>query len=287
MLASDDAPVQVSVLLALRRMGAEAREAVPALIEMAVDAENQLQGTAIEVLGAIGRDAVDAVPALTTLLPVQNDDRRQIVVNSLLSIGNDAAHQALADAYRHGDRAQKNTVLRSLVHFPKASAALMPILVDHYVQGSRFEVHLLGLIDLSPEASIPYLIAALESGPIERRRRVVIALSQSGVASAGAEAVPILAELLQDADPVVRFWVLKTLGAIGVAKQDASSRIIACLRDADADVRWQAIGTVQQLGLSRQAGETLELLRDDPHPAVRSAAAEAIRSAEHVRERSS
>ena len=288
MLATDDASVQASVLLALRRIGTEAHEAVPAVIGIAVDADSTLQSTAIDVLGAIGRDSTEAVPALAALLPVRNEERQQIILNSLLSIGDAAAHQALADAYQHGDRAQQSTMLRALLHFPKATAALMPILVDQYIQGSRrFEVHLLRLIDLSPEASIPYLIASLESGPIEGRHRALMALCQSQVASVGAQAVPLLTESLQDSDPVVRFWALKALGAIGVPAQEASSRIIACLRDSDADVRWQAIGTVQQLGLARQAAEPLELLVDDPHPAVRNAAEEAIRSPEHDHGRSS
>lgn len=287
-LATDDAAVQASVLLALRRIGTEAYEAVPAVIDIAVDADNALQSTAIDVLGAIGRDSTEAVPALVALLPVRNEERRQTILQSLFSIGDAAAHQALADAYLHGDRAQQSTMLRALVHFPKATAALMPILVDQYVQGNRrFEVHLLRLIDLSPEAAIPYLIVSLESGPIERRRRALMALCQSQVAGAGSEAVPLLTESLQHSDPVVRFWALKALGAIGVPAREASSQIIDCLRDTDADVRWQAIGTVQQLGLVRQAVEPLELLLDDPHPAVQNAAEQAIRSPEYAHGRSS
>ncbi|TVS21139.1 MAG: HEAT repeat domain-containing protein [Planctomycetaceae bacterium] len=287
-LATDDASVQASVLLALRRIGTEAYEAVPAVIAIAVDADNTLQNTASDVLGAIGRDSAEAVPALAALLPVRNEERRQIILNSLLSIGDAAAHQALADAYQHGDRAQQSSVLRALGQFPEATTALMPILVDQYVQGSRrFEVHLLRLIDFSPEASIPYLIASLESGPVDRRRRALMAMCQSQVASAGSEAVPLLTESLQDADPVVRFWALKALGAIGVPAREASSRIIDCLRDSDADVRWQAIGTVQQLGLVRQAVEPLKLLLDDPHPAVQNAAEQAIRSPEYAHGKSS
>ncbi len=287
-LATHDPTVQSSVLLALRRIGADASEAVPAVIEIAVDADNALQRMAIEVLGAIGRDAAEAVPALAALLPVRNEERRYHILNSLLLIGDDAAHQALADAYQRGDRTQQLAVLRALREFPESAAALMPLLVDQFVQGnSRFESHLLQLINLAPESSIPHLLASLESGPPERRRRALIALCQPRVASAGAEAVGLLTESLQDSDPVVRFWALQVLGAIGIAAQKSSSQIIACFQDPDADVRWQAIETVQQLGLARQAIAPLQRLLADPHPAVRKAAEEAVRSANGDYRRSS
>lgn len=287
-LTTHDDATQISVLLSLRRIGVDASEAVPAVIGMAVDADSALQSTAIEVLGSIGRDSNEAVPVLAAFLPVRNEERRYLILNSLLNIGNDAAHQALADAYQHGDQVQQSAVLRCVEQFPQSAAALMPLWVDQYVQGSRrFEVHLLRLINLSPEASIPHLLASLESGPAERRRRALIALGQPRVASTGAETVGPLTDSLQDADPVIRFWALKALAAIGGPAQQASPRIIACLEDSDADVRWQAVGTVQQLGLTRQAAELLQRLRTDPHPAVRQAAEEAIRSPDSAYRRSS
>jgi HEAT repeat protein len=72
--------------LLLGRMGPEASEAVPTLLELLQDASIQNRRLAAWTLGNIGQGAVEAIPALLVALRDSNDGVRKMACEALEKI---------------------------------------------------------------------------------------------------------------------------------------------------------------------------------------------------------
>ncbi len=89
-LRSQDAGIRASAADALRRMLAEAKEAVPALIAALKDQDVDVRGFAAEALGRMGVEAKEAVPALIATLKDQNEVVRRSAAEALGRMGAEA-----------------------------------------------------------------------------------------------------------------------------------------------------------------------------------------------------
>ena len=65
---------------------AEAKEAIPVLVEALRDKEAEVRDSAAEALGALGADAREAVTALLDLIKDKDEDVRQTAVEALKKI---------------------------------------------------------------------------------------------------------------------------------------------------------------------------------------------------------
>ena len=77
---------QIHAGLLLGRMGPEAREAVPTLLELLQDASVQNRKLAAWTLGYIGQAAVEAIPALLVALRDSNEGVRKMACEALEKI---------------------------------------------------------------------------------------------------------------------------------------------------------------------------------------------------------
>jgi HEAT repeat protein len=277
LLLEEQFMVRSYALLGLSRMGAEAEAAVPALVRIVADSQDELRGQAIDVLGMIGPAADEAVPMLIRVMEQSRGELQQSVLRSLTRIGSPAAVQAIENAFQRGDVTFRRMSLKTLQNTPDAAANLVPMLINVYRCGDpAINGDLLVLMSVIGEPVVESLVELLGAEQAESRRRAALALSRHRLASASA--VPALMTALTDSEPVVRFWAVKALGAIGDPARTAATPLMACLNDSDADVRWQAIRSIERLGLESQAAEKLEGLRSDPHPTVRRAAEQLLQS---------
>jgi HEAT repeat protein len=77
-----DAKVREAAALALGKMSANPKEAVPVLIEALKDKENAVRAAAARALGQLGPDAKDAVPALEELRKSTEKDKDKGVMRA-------------------------------------------------------------------------------------------------------------------------------------------------------------------------------------------------------------
>ncbi|MCL4204472.1 MAG: HEAT repeat domain-containing protein [Pirellulaceae bacterium] len=271
LLQEEQEVVRSYALLALSRMGPEAEAAIPAVERIAADPQNGLRRQAIDVLGKIGQAANEVVPTLVKILNDVQDEHQQVALRSLATIGSVEALRAIEDSFQNGGIPFRRDALQTLREAPEAAENLLPFLVATYSRrNSSLDSDMLALMVAIGEPSVGPLVELLRAEQVESRRKAALALGQRRLTSAAA--VPALTKALTDPEPVVRFWAVKALGAIGQPARTAADPLISCLNDADADVRWQTIRSIEQLGLQSQATEKLKSLRADPHPAVRQAA---------------
>jgi hypothetical protein len=86
-LKSPNSNLKAAAAVVLGRIGPDARDAVPALIELLGDEDLSVRELATVVLGRIGPDARDAVPALIKLLGDEDGEVRRQTAEALVHIG--------------------------------------------------------------------------------------------------------------------------------------------------------------------------------------------------------
>lgn len=165
--------VKVNTMLALNRLGAKAKPAVPALIATLNDKNTELRASAAWTLGCIGPDAKAAAPELLSFLkdPAQPAAVRAASAESLASVGAEAKDvvPALKEGIKDKDLGLRMACACALHRFDKAYASLaVPVLRDGLKRRASQMEAVLRLKSLGPDAkdAIPDLIALLKEGGV-------------------------------------------------------------------------------------------------------------------------
>jgi HEAT repeat protein len=87
-LKDDDPDVRNTAATVLGRYGAEAKEAVPALVESLKDKDKHVRRSAAYSLARFGRDANDAIPALKESLQDEDPKVREAAAYAIKEIQN-------------------------------------------------------------------------------------------------------------------------------------------------------------------------------------------------------
>lgn len=229
-------------VMALEKLGPEAREAIPALIRTLEDETPDVRWRTVRALGDIGPEAV---PALALALGDKDLRIRRYAIWELGKIG------------------------------PDAVPILTGLLWDENPEIRRHAVWALG--DIGREG-VPSLIYALKDEDPDVRWAAAWTLGEIGPKA--EEAVPALIQALRDDDPDVRRTSAWALGAIGARREGVVPALIQTLEgDKDPGARelaaW-ALGTLRP-----EVGEVvpalIRALRDD-HPEVRWVVASALKT---------
>lgn len=252
------------------------KAAVPALIEVLKDPDEQVRRRGRTTLGRIG---ASAAPDLIAVLP---DAQVGPDAVGILIEMKDAALPALIEGLGHREskvRAGSASVLEQLgIADEEAGAALCKALRDKDPAVRAAAAAALGSI--GPDAdSIAVLTAALRDQQAPVRAGAARALGKAGNAAELREALPALLALLKDADPVVR---ANAAGALGRLRPQGLAGIVTalrkCLTDPMAPVRVQA---AYALGAIRSHPHLMIpdlaiALKQDPEAKVRASAAGAL-----------
>ncbi len=126
-----------------------------------------------------------------------------------------------------------------------------------------------GLGELRDQKAVEPLMQALSDSDPDVRWKAAEALGSIGDSRATDALIP----LLQDPDGTMRLQVIWALGKIRDPR--ATAHIIRCLPDADHDIRIATIWALGNVG-DQHASAALQEKLLDPHPGIRSKAAESL-----------
>jgi HEAT repeat protein len=254
-LKSEDQEIRHGAAYHLSEMGAEAKEAVPQLIEvLQSDPSMGIRGEAASALGKIGPAASAAVPAIIAFLKdKQGGYERTYAASALGAIAQqpEIAVPALIDALKNdGEPVVRRLSARALADFGVNAKAAIPPLIEAIGAGDKElrEAAAYGLRKIPAGASdIPALIKLLDDEIDVVREAAARSLGEGGSEAVGA--VPKLMTLLDDKNSTVREAAAVALGGIG---PEAKAAVPALKRSlSDAEIRNEAADALSQIGKKR------------------------------------
>jgi hypothetical protein len=250
-----------SSLNALRRMGPDARGAVPAvlrLLERGIDLQEAQQIQAI--LTAMNADVIAG------LLPVAEGTDDLLVVRVVLACWDQLLVRAVLDpvvlaavrsqTIRFLESTDDHVVLAAigvLGRLGTNGAPAIPDLLQVLSTSGRTTgplaegvVLALGRIRSDPDQVVPVLAACIAGGDAGMRIRALAALE--GFGSEAGAAMPALKEALADIDPYVRGRAALALGHMGAVAAGALDALTAALSDQDESVQVSVIRALGAVG---------------------------------------
>jgi HEAT repeat protein len=266
--------VRLRAIVGLGKMGAAAKDAVPAIAKALSDPDKEMRNAAGKALARIGPTAVPVF-----IQELKNPASRNDILSArnLALIGPDAADAvpALTECLKQKDNDLLATAAHALGEIGppswKAATSLTLLLGDGNPEVQKQARA--ALAKIGPGA-IPALRGALKSpqSPIRRRAADLLALQGSKAKDATGD----LIALLKDKQPAVRKAAALSLAAIGPDASQASEALVDCVQDKDASVRAAVALALGHIRARGQAISTLVNLFRDPVQDVRLQAIGAI-----------
>jgi HEAT repeat protein len=270
--------------VALAEIGPEAAAAVEPLTQLAADGELDERMQATLALAAIGAPAAPAVPALVTSLECNEELLRNAAAFALGKIGSPAADAPLEKAAADSNPFLAAIAAWSRAQIHPQDAALVTAAVQKLKQGLESDAPTVrkasvsGLSDLAEFTDEPARNELVEEFVSLLHDADVGVGTAAGAALVRlkGDAVDAVRATLSDAS--TRLKVLEVLAAIGPAAKAAVPELAALLADTDPLVRSEAAVALASVGAEAAAAvPALEKLLGDDAPAdVRYATAYAL-----------
>ena len=282
--------------LSLAKIGAPA---VAALVSTLQEADRQLSLTIVDILERMGPQAEESVPALIEVLKQENfsfhahplfKNRRQAVSDALSCIGM-AAVPKLIEVLSNTDKEVVHYALWALMKIgaeaKDAVPALCRILDDEsesiremaafaldaitdpidltvlselkYMREGQSTVSAADKRNNAAQAAVPYLIRRLNDESPQVRIKAAYALGSIG----NPTAVPALIDMLQDNSEDIRGAAAWALGLIGRPAQAAVPDLINMLKDENDSIRHEIISGLGGIGTPTVIPTLIETLDDD------------------------
>jgi len=283
-MANNTGSVRVEAALALWRV-ARIKSVVPSLVQILDDrnAHSATRARAARALKSIGPDAKDAIPALVNALSFANQDLREAVIEALGAIGPDAkeavpillnifARKDLPDRLGHDLDLDAGDAL-ARIGKPAVSAMIEALQSpDH--PNSAYAYRVLAEIGSDAKASVPALIERLYDE--SDRARELSAQTLGMIGREARSAIPALVDALRDREKRVRSAAAVALEGVGPDVRGIGA-LQEALNDSNAGVRQNAATALGSFGpASRSAATELHKIMKDPDPQLRAAAALAL-----------
>jgi HEAT repeat protein len=249
-LASADPAVETKAFAALKEGG---KTAVPVLTELLVakGADAKVRWKAADLLGQVGADASEAIPALLAALKDSDPHVRAVVAKSLGGVvpkeSCGEAVEALAAMLKDGS---EPAAARAISRFGANGAAALPALLEAMKDPDstvRWEAgRAVGKIGAAAKSAVPALVEQMKDEVSLVREHAAEALGDIGPEA--KDGVPALIAILKDPVARVRRDAARSLGQIGPAAKPALEAARGLLKDEDMEVRAAAEKTVRILG---------------------------------------
>jgi len=238
-LQDSDSDIRSIAAVTLGEIGPEAKDAIPALIQLLQDqdAEGFARANAALALGQIGEGTEDAMSVLIQALRDQDKYVRRDAAGALEEIGTPRAIKAAKDRYRM-------VVTLGWIGSEDEIPALIQALQNEDKDVRVNAVVTLGQIESEDVVSV--LMGALQDQDEWVRVNAAWTLGQRG--ESAVDAVPILIRALRDQDEWVRYHAAMALGEIGEGASNAVPALMHALRDQDKYVRRYAVGALGKIG---------------------------------------
>jgi HEAT repeat protein len=279
--------------LVLAEVGPPAKDAVPALTKLLADQDPEVRMQVAMALAAIGVDAASAAPALVTAL---GDKVPGVRYAGAYALGQLRAADALPDlekAETGNDAFLAMVAAWAVAKIKPDDTSAVAKAVELIVGGLKSDHANVrqgaarALLELNaPRETVgPPLMAALDDPDPEVQENVARALASQGEAilprvmerlkdpasqeralrvfsrmgASAAGAVPLVVELLGEAETTRRRDFVLALGSIGPAAAEATSALVPLLHDRDEDIRVATAFALANIGpAARAAVEELQ-----------------------------
>ncbi len=252
-----------AALTALYGIGRNAKDAVPALIEVLKDPEIFHRNSAASILGHVGPEAKAAVPALIEALKDNESSVREHAIAALGSIGPEAKAavpiliEALAKPEKRLDpRRDRVSILTALAQM--GPTAFFEVVKNPSVRDESATIDRSGRLETStipgmilrlmgPEAkaTVPGLLEFLKDKDPGLRRTAAFCLGQIG--PDGKQAVPALGEALKDKDAHVQIAAARALWSIA-KEQAAIPVLLQAMKSEQVSIRQEAVVALSAIG---------------------------------------
>ena len=289
-LSASDKPTRRDAPLKLGKLGAAAKEAVPALIKAMGDSDQQVRENVLTAFADLGPAASEAIPALIDAMGGGGgggnrggrfrrfDGKQQTIVHAafaLSRIGPEAI-QPLIKALSLDDVSKRGGAAMALGDMGPAAHEAIPALIENLgnqdpeVQRTVAEA----LAQIGPETVKP-LTEALGSNDAKSRQGAALALA--GLGKAAKEAGPKLADVTEkETDAGARLAELGALSRVGVEASRSVPLLVEALKSGDEPSRHAAVNGLALVRPAQPAVQALQALLSDSDPALRQRAAHTL-----------
>lgn len=268
---SEDHELCANTVATLASIGSSA---VPDLIELLKDEDEENRSLAAITLAKIGYEAHSAITALITALQDNDEYVRRFAAAALGKIGVEA-FPALFEALQSENATTRELATTALGDVGvQAVPTLIEILKEGKVEVCRIAMSALAQIGADAESALPEIIDALGDEELAIRNGAAVALGRIG--SDAQNAVSALIEALKDSEPTVRSTTAAALRQIGSNTQTAVPALIEALKDSEPIVRSHAVAAIGTINPGIEVNPTLIAALGDHNPEVRRNAAIAL-----------
>ena len=282
-LGAPNVAVRRDAAYTLDRMGAAAKDALPALIRALDDNDKQVWSFAISAIANLGPDAKEAIPALIDGLGNRRTrgrdrDRRQAMTRSAFALSRigAAAIPPLIEALKSDDSGLRAGAAKALAGMRGEAAPAIPGLIANLKGEGDVRSETAEALGAIGGAAVKPLMDSLRAR--EPRERAGAAISLALIGADAKESAPVIFDLAKtESDPQVRIAVLGALQKIGVEPGDAVPLLVAGIKDDNEPVRHAAINALVLLRAGRALSLTaLTPLLKDENATTRQRAARAL-----------
>lgn len=247
-MQSDDELVRYLSAVALERIGADARPAIPVLIDAVKKKQVGTSSEAAEALGNIGSEDAAVVSALVEAL---DGDLvlKLAAIDALVKIG-PSGRQALMNRLKSADSAQRLLVLEALTHFSDDAkdleAPIRLFLADPDPKNRIAAIQSLGRFSRNIPTFIEPLCEQLDDVDSNVKLAAMEAIGRLGWKANAA--VPWLKKLLDDQDSTVSETALLTLAKVSPQSLFAVQVLIMELAKPDTRAQSHAAQRLAYMG---------------------------------------
>lgn len=239
------------------------KSTVPGLLEILSDKDVHLAGQAAKALGEIGAEAREAIPALREIVRDKQryDFFREEAAEALFKMAPDRDTSiALFDMLLSERGLSRRKAIPAIRHL---GAEALPLLVkalqtNDHPRDSCFDFDAFDFIEQHGAAALPGLIELLKAE--NWRRQAIESLGKTGCAGA----VPHLVNFLNDKDPGRRAEAAEALGRLGKTASEAVPVLGEALNDPDMEVCARAAEALGRIGKASVAVLLEASATDDP-----------------------
>ncbi len=274
------------------------QDALPALIELLNHRDITVRVRAVNLLRRMGENARAAVPALITTFENESEDLN-VRLNAAIALRDIANSPHLErpatqkfvsiwiERLQHQDVSVRAEAIKILGRMGAAAKTALPALIATFENESEElsvrtqAAEVLGGMGIEAKAAVPALIATFENNSKNLEVRLsaaealrIIAYHTKLVAAVG---MPPLIEALQDENDRIRASAIQVIVSIGPQSEDAVPALIESLTDSSASVRSTAAHALWGIGPKAEAAvpALIEAFKD-PDKNVQYQAAKAI-----------
>lgn len=266
---------------ALERLGADAKKAVPELVEALKDKDAAVRRSAVKALGKIGPEVKEK--ALVGLIDVLADADKEVSRHAKRNLNRfdlgPAELSLLVTALKSKSAEVRHFAVGALEKIGPPAKEAVPALLA-VLKRERDDAELrrniyqaLAKIDPETQGGLDVLLAALKEEDVVLRKEAVAGLGKIGATSESAreDALNAILDALKDEDTEVRLSAVTALGEVGSAAKDArialitTPRLKEALKDKEASVRLAAVTALGNQGQAskRAVPQLAELLKED------------------------